>query len=160
MVYANAPPWVGEAMQVYKATAASVGITINLSSAPSNSVIGDISVCKPSQPSCSWELLNWGTGWEYSPDFYPTGEDLFKTGAAENDGSYSNPTMDKLIDASDYQPGQSTLNAFEQYIRQQTPVLWQPEAVYQISEVASDLHGVFPQSPLNGITPQDWYYSK
>jgi peptide/nickel transport system substrate-binding protein len=160
MVYANSPPWVGEAMQVYKSDAASLGITINLSTAPSNSVIGDISVCKPSQPSCSWQLLNWGTGWTYFPDYDPTGEDLFKTGSGENDGSYSSPTMDKLIDASDYQPGQSTLNAYEQYVRQQTPVLWQPEAVYQISEVASDLHGVLPQSPLNGITPQDWYYSK
>ena len=160
MVYANAPPWVGEAMQVYKTDAGSLGITINLSSAPSNSVIGDISVCKPSQPSCSWQLLNWGTGWTYFPDYYPTGEDLFKTGSGENDGSYSNPTMDRLIDASDYQPGQATLNAYEQYVRQQTPVLWQPEAVYQISEVATDLHGVLPQSPLNGISPQDWYYSK
>ncbi|MGA3215291.1 MAG: ABC transporter substrate-binding protein [Acidimicrobiales bacterium] len=160
MVFANAPPWVGESMQNYKADAASLGIQINLSSAPSNSVIGDISVCKPTQPSCSWELLNWGTGWTYFPDYYPTGEDLFKTGSGENDGSYSNARMDTLIDNSDYQPGQASLNAYEQYVRQQTPVLWQPEAVYQISEVASDLHGVLPQSPLNSISPQDWYFTK
>lgn len=160
MIYADAPPWVGESMQVYKADAARVGITINLSSAPSNQVIGDISVCKPSAPSCKWELLNWGTGWTYFPDYYPTGEDLFKTGSGENDGSYSNPTMDRLIDASDYLPGQATLNAYEAYVRQQVPVLWQPEAVYQITEVATDLKGVLPQSPLNGITPQDWYFKK
>lgn len=160
MVYANAPPWVGESMQVYKSDAAEVGITINLSSAPSNSVIGDISVCQPSQASCSWQLLNWGTGWTYFPDYYPTGEDLFETGSGENDGSYSNPTMDKLIRASDYEPGQSTLNAYEAYVRQQVPVLWQPEAVYQISEVATDLHGVLPQNPLNSISPQNWYYTK
>ncbi|MGO9660616.1 MAG: ABC transporter substrate-binding protein, partial [Acidimicrobiales bacterium] len=114
----------------------------------------------PTQPSCSWELLNWGTGWTYFPDYYPTGEDLFKTGSGENDGSYSNARMDTLIDNSDYQPGQASLNAYEQYVRQQTPVLWQPEAVYQISEVASDLHGVLPQSPLNSISPQDWYFTK
>jgi peptide/nickel transport system substrate-binding protein len=160
LVYATAPPWVGESMQSFKSDAASVGIQINLSSAPSNTVIGDISVCQPSQPSCSWDLLNWGTGWTYFPDYYPTGEDLFKTGSSENDGSYSNPEMNTLLAASDYTPGQGPLSAYEQYARQQTPVLWQPEAVYQISEIASDLQGVTPQSPLNSIAPQNWYYTK
>lgn len=160
MVYATDPTWVGNSMQIFKSDASQDGIQLNLSSAPSNSVIGDISVCKPSQPSCRWDMLNWGTGWTYFPDYYPTGEDLFKTGSLENDGSYSDSAMNTLIDNSNDKPGQASFSAYEAYARQQTPVLWQPEADYQISEIASDLHGVTPQSPLDSIAPQNWYYSK
>jgi peptide/nickel transport system substrate-binding protein len=161
LVYANAPTWVGQSVQDLKSMASQVGIKIDLSSAPANSVIGDISVCTPTQPSCSWQLLDWGSpGWTYDPDYYPSGEDLFLTGSAENDGSYSNAEMNALLSAVIAKPGQQSFNAYDQYVRQQVPDLWQPTSAYQISEIASDLKGVVPQSPLDSISPQDWYYTK
>jgi peptide/nickel transport system substrate-binding protein len=161
LVYANAPTWVAQSVQDLKSVASQVGIRIDLSSAPANSVIGDISVCKPNQPSCSWQLLDWGSpGWTYFPDYYPSGEDLFMAGSSENDGSYSNAEMNALLSAVIATPGQQSFNAYDQYVRQQVPDLWQPTSAYQISEVASDLKGVLPQSPLDLISPQDWYYTK
>jgi peptide/nickel transport system substrate-binding protein len=161
LVFANAPTWVGQSVQDLKSVAAQVGIKINLSSAPANSVIGDISVCTAKQSSCSWQMLDWGSpGWTYFPDYYPSGEDLFMTGSGENDGSYSNAEMNKLLTAVIATPGAQSLNAYDQYVREQVPDLWQPTSAYQITAIASDLKGVLPQSPLDSISPQDWYYTK
>jgi len=38
------------------------------------------------------------------------------------------------------------------------PVEWQPNAPYQITEVAGNLKGVLPQEPTLNITPEDWYF--
>ena len=30
--------------------------------------------------ACDWDIANWGGGWVYSPDIYPTGEEIFASG--------------------------------------------------------------------------------
>lgn len=48
--------------------------------------------CKGS--TCTWQLENWGGGWEYSPDIYPTGEEIFATGAGStSEASTQRTTM-------------------------------------------------------------------
>ena len=42
----------------------------------------------------------------------------------------------------------------------QIPVLWMPQPVYQISEISKNLHGTMPQSPIESLTPEDWYLTK
>ena len=61
-------------------------------------MFGDISPC--SGAKCTWQIANYGIGWTYFPDYYPTGEDNFLTGAATNFGGYSDPKADKLIRAT------------------------------------------------------------
>jgi hypothetical protein len=39
-------------------------------------------------------------------------------------------------------------------------VLWLPQPVYQLSEVSKNLHGTLPQSPIESLTPEDWYLTK
>jgi hypothetical protein len=38
-------------------------------------------------------------------------------------------------------------------------VIWLPMPVYQLSEIASNLHGATPQSPIESLTPENWYFS-
>jgi peptide/nickel transport system substrate-binding protein len=38
--------------------------------------------------------------------------------------------------------------------------MWQPDADYQVTEIAADLRGVTPQSPTLSLTPEDWYFVK
>ena len=38
------------------------------------------------------------------------------------------------------------------------PVIWQPDGVYSLTEVAGNLRGVSPQSPTLSINPEDWYF--
>jgi len=126
-------------------------------------VISYSAACTPQQASCSWEMANWGGGWSYSPDYYPSGETLFAAGAGSNDGSYSSSTANTLIGATLTSSGsqaQTALDNYQNYMAKQLPVIYQPDTDVQLSEIASNLHGATPQSPYEYITPEDWYFTK
>jgi peptide/nickel transport system substrate-binding protein len=145
-------------MQALKSQFSQAGIQINLTSAPFDSIIGLLTPCKSAQASCSWQLLNYGGGWTYGVDPYPTGDQLFATGSGSNSSNYSSSRADQLIAAT--VQGHGTLSAYEDYLAQQVPVLWMPQPVYQISEISNQLHGTSPQSPIEGLTPENWYLTK
>ncbi len=152
-----------EEMTAFQSAAAQAGIRITLSQAPFAGVISYSAACTPSQAACSWEMANWGGGWSYSPDYYPSGETLFAAGAGSNDGSYSSSTANTLIAGTLTSSGtqaQSALNAYQNYMAKNLPVIYQPETDLQLSEIATNLHGATPQSPYEYITPEDWYFTK
>ena len=55
---------------------------------------------------------------------YPSGEGLFRTGAFQNNGAYSDKAMDSLIDANVDAPGLAGLYAYEDYAAAQQPVVF------------------------------------
>jgi peptide/nickel transport system substrate-binding protein len=144
-------------MDAEKSSWSQAGINMNLSQASFNSVIGTAVPCTAGSKSCSWELQNWGAGWIFSPDYYPTGEELFQTGAGSNSGSYSDPTNDANITATN--TTQTPLTQYENYLAQQLPVIYQPNAGNPLYEVQKNLKGFSPASPLQGITPESWSFS-
>jgi peptide/nickel transport system substrate-binding protein len=145
-------------MQALKSQFSQAGIQVNLSSAPFDSIISLLTPCKSTQASCSWQMLNYGGGWTYGVDPYPTGDQLFATGSGSNASNYSDPKTDQLVAQTIHST--ATLSAYEDYLAQQVPVLWMPQPVYQISEISGKLHGVLPQSPIEGLTPENWYLTK
>jgi peptide/nickel transport system substrate-binding protein len=145
-----------ELMQAEVGSWQQAGIKITLTTGSFDTVIGTAIPC--SGKSCSWELQNWGGGWVFSPDYYPSGELLFQTGAGSNSGSYSNPTADKLIKETNF--GDSTLAGYENFLTSNLPVVWQPNLRYALTEVQKNLQGVFPQNPLLTINPENWYFTK
>ncbi len=145
-------------MQALKSNFAQAGIQVTLSSAPFDTIISKLVPCTASQAACSWQMLNYGGGWTYGVDPYPTGDQLFATGSGSNSSNYSSPVTDRLISATVHGPG--TLDAYENYLANQVPVLWMPQSVYQISEISKNLHGTSPQSPIEGLTPENWYLTK
>lgn len=150
-------------MAAYKSAASLAGIQINLSSAPFATVVGKAVACK-SGPKCSWQIQNWGGGWVYSPDYYPTGGELYATGAGSNNGSYSNPVMDSLIAATHTASpanAQAALNSYQDFAATQLPgVVWQPEPAYQITLIRNGLTGVTPQNLYSFITPENFRIAK
>jgi hypothetical protein len=40
------------------------------------------------------------------------------------------------------------------------PVIWQPNGVYQLSEINNKLRGVVPQSTTLNLNPENWYFVK
>jgi peptide/nickel transport system substrate-binding protein len=156
--YANGILQVSEEMQALKSSFAQAGIQVSLTSAPFDSIISLLAPCTKTESSCSWQMLDYGGGWTYGVDPYPTGDQLFATGSGSNASNYSNPEADKIIAATVHGPG--TLTAYENYAADQIPVLWMPQPVYQISEISKDLHGTMPQSPIESLTPEDWYLTK
>jgi peptide/nickel transport system substrate-binding protein len=155
--YASGNVEGSQEMQALKSAYSQVGIQVNLSTAPFNTIIGRLAPCKPSQAGCAWQMAWWGGGWTYGVDPYPTGDQLFATGSGSNFSNYSDASLDGLISATVH--ASTSLQSYEDYMADNAPVIWMPMPVYQLSEIASNLHGVTPQSPIESLTPENWYYS-
>jgi peptide/nickel transport system substrate-binding protein len=88
-------------------------------------------------PPDGWELAHIGE----TVGAYPSGESSYETGAGENSGGYSDPKMDRLIEASMNEPGMDGLYAYEDYVMAQQPVVTYAEE--DIVILARDrIHGV------------------
>jgi len=153
--YATGTQAITQLMTAEKSSWAQAGINVTLSGASFNTVLGNAVPCTAGQ-SCDWQLENWGAGWIFAPDYYPSGESIFQTGAGSNSGSYSNPAADKLILATN--TTNVSLQKYEDYVAKDLPVVYQPNQVTSLTEIKKGLHGVTPQSPLWSITPEQWRY--
>jgi peptide/nickel transport system substrate-binding protein len=144
-------------MDQQRADAELAGVRLNLQPETGSTTSQAPGQCAPG-PTCSWEIAY--AGWPFTPDFYPTGEAIFRTGAEFNLGSYSDPKTDSLINAT-MSPGnsQQTLDSYQDYLTQQVPALWQP-STFSIEEVSNRLQGVTPFNVFGYITPENWYYTK
>ena len=154
--YATGSTWIVQLMNTEKSSWAQVGINVSLSSASFDTVLGNAVPCTGGA-SCTWQLENWGGGWEFSPDYYPSGEEIFATGAGSNSGSYSNPTNDANIKAS-YTTTES-LEKYQDFLATDLPVVWEPNPAYELSEIKSNLHGAVPQNVFAYLTPENWYFT-
>lgn len=154
--YASGMQTVGTAMQSLKSNAAQIGISLTLSTAPFNTVIAAAAQC--SGAKCTWQMENWGGGWVFAPDYYPSGESIFGTGAGSNSGSFSDKAIDTLITATNTQSGTEVMHTYQDALAKALPVIWQPNYTYELVEIANGLHGVTPQNPFAGITPEAWHY--
>jgi peptide/nickel transport system substrate-binding protein len=137
---------------IYKSDASKAGIDVNIVGQTFNTVIGE---AIPTNPS--WQGAMYGL-WIYSPDYLPTGEDLFATGAGSNGGSYSDPTMDSLINATQTNGSVAVYHNFANYAAVQLPYIYQP-LNYGIMGTNSTLHGV-TFNPLQTLLPEYYYFTK
>ena len=150
-----------------------VGIDVELTTAPFAQVVGKAINCGPhgaapsSSAKCAWTALDWGAGWIYAPDFLPTGETLYTTGAGANFSGYSNAEADKLITATTDGPASLTIqnmHAFENYIAKQVPVVYFPTATGDPTSAGIDLiskHlGGFINNVYTSMTPETSYLTK
>jgi peptide/nickel transport system substrate-binding protein len=110
--------------------------------------------------ACAWDMANWDGGWDYEPDYYPTGEQLFAAGAESNFGEYSDPTADKLIAATNTSSSLGALYSYENYIATHLPDIWQPQTTVELNEVGNDVCGFEPENPLFTWVAEDWYLCK
>jgi peptide/nickel transport system substrate-binding protein len=153
------------AVETMKSDAAKVGIVYNLKGTTFNQVVSTAAPCGPGSASpaapCTWQIGNWGGGWVYAPDFYPTGGELFETGAGSNAANYSDPRADADI-AATHLAGNPTasLDAYQNYLADEVPFIWQPSFDYQLSMISTRLHGATPQNAYLNILPEEWYLTK
>jgi peptide/nickel transport system substrate-binding protein len=160
MMYATGTQSTTLSMQQLQSSATKAGIKINLRGAPFNTVIGTAIPCEAGSPDCNWEMNNWGGGWVFSPGYYPSGEQIFATGAGSNQGSFSDPKLDEFIAATQFSDLPEAMRGYARYGSETLPAIWTPNRSYQLTEIANNLKEVTPQSPYLNITPEDWYYVK
>jgi peptide/nickel transport system substrate-binding protein len=165
--YVTGFAYVDQEMDDLKSDAAQVGIDLSLTEHPFSTVIAAAAPCTPTQASCKWTMENWGGGWVYSPDYLPTGEELYTTGAGSNYSSFTSPTADALINATT--TGSATteipaIDSYENYIGQQLPVIFQPAQSGNPDSGGPDMiskHlGGVSFNIYAAITPETWYLTK
>ena len=157
--YATGIGWIASEMTQLQSNASLVGIKLNLAPKPFNQVTAQAGGnCVVAHSSCAWDMGNWGGGWTFVPDYYPSGETLFYSGSGANSGGYTDAQNDKMINETLTSPSGAPLHDWQDYLAQQVPVIWQPNGVYQLSEINNSLRGVVPQSSTLNLTPEDWYF--
>jgi peptide/nickel transport system substrate-binding protein len=158
--YATGLGWLASAMAALQSNAAQVGIKLNLESKPINQITEtSLANCVVAKISCNWDFAAWGGG-TFSPDYLPTGDVYFLTGAATNSGGYSNTENDALIEKTLTSGNLSYMYAWEDYLSAQLAQEWQPEPAFQLTEIANNLKGALPQSSTESINPENWYFVK
>jgi peptide/nickel transport system substrate-binding protein len=155
--YATTYAATGQTMQQWKSDAEGAGITIDLKPAQFNTVIADATSCPQKASTCDWQIALWGSE-VYNTD--PSGDGLFLPGSSINYQSYNDPKMTALVNKTLTSGDISDFYAFSDYAAEQLPGALNVPNRYQILAVSSNLHGVTPFSPLQVITPEDWYFTK
>jgi peptide/nickel transport system substrate-binding protein len=160
-LYLSGTAWVQSEMTQLQSNSSSIGIKLNLVPKTLGDVLSEVGGnCVVVKSPCNWDMANWGFGWSFSPDYLPTGDQLFECGAVANSGGYCNPTNDSLIAQTLTNDNLSLFYQWQNYLAPQLPVIYQPNAAYTLTEVTNNLKGYFPQSPTLSITPEDWYFVK
>ncbi len=158
MDYATGITAFQQEVAIIKSDMQQAGIAMNLVPQSFNTIIGETAPCKPAQAACKWQILNFG-GWNFNgPGFEPTGEPLFQTGASSNAGSYSDATMDKLINETHTSPSLSVFQQYATYLADQLPFIWMPNA-YIVTATNSKLANV-GNNPLTTLLPEYWNFTK
>ncbi|HVB71529.1 MAG TPA: ABC transporter substrate-binding protein [Acidimicrobiales bacterium] len=151
VVVAGNSPSLALVMYAEAASWRTLGIGVDVQTASLANVAADC------QGGTGFEICAWGTGWTYSPDYYPSGEALFAPGGGFNVGTYDDAKMTSLISASIHRSG--TLSAYATYAAHQLPVLYQPQATV-IQEVAKGLKSSagFAPNPLGNFMPEYFHF--
>jgi peptide/nickel transport system substrate-binding protein len=161
LMYPSGLPYTDGSMVDLQSVAKQVGIEIALDEVTQTTIEQTIEPCAPSSAACSWELGQYGTAWLFEPDHYPSGDEIFQTGALGNVNNYSDPAVDKLITATTTTPGsgaQAALDAYADQVRLQLPDFWQPSPGTLVT-AASNLRGFAPNA-YGFINPEEWYFTK
>lgn len=161
--YVSGLPYLSNIMQSLKSAMSLAGITVSLSEGTEGQVVGTATACTGG-PTCDWQAVQWGTPSWIWDDPYPTGGQLFATGAGVNAGSFSNGTVDAEIRAVQTAPTQAASKAawakYQTSVAHLLPVLWLPNTVNQVSAISSKLEGATPQNSLGYLAPSTWTLTK
>jgi peptide/nickel transport system substrate-binding protein len=159
--YATGTAWIQSEVTQLQSNAATLGIKLNLEPKPFDQVLSVAGGnCVVAKLPCNWDMADWGGGWSFSPDYLPTGEELFLSTDPANSGGYSSATNDAMIDKTLTSSNLQYMYQWQNYLSAQLPFIWQPNADYQLNEVANNLKGVTPLSTTLSINPEDWYFVK
>jgi peptide/nickel transport system substrate-binding protein len=152
IMYATGSPSVDDTVDALVADWASIGIDATASANTDNNLASACTVGSGTPWSICWS----GDSWTYEPNYYPSGEQTFFSGASSNWGGYDSSEMNTLITADTQ--GKATLSAFEQYAADQLPVLYMPNPE-NLVETNRDLKSsVISPNTLGNFLPEYMHY--
>jgi peptide/nickel transport system substrate-binding protein len=156
LMYATGIDWIESAVRELSSNASLAGIQVKLEAQPFGTVVGTVF---PNTGGSSWQMAYWGE-WTFAPDYLPTGDTLFESGAPNNGGAYSDPRNDAYIldTMHAHTPAlfDTAMYNWQNYLAPQLPVVYQPDAPILLETIKGLDIGV-QNSALN-IMPEQWSY--
>ena len=151
MVWATASPTLDQVFLKEVADWASIGIIVTHSTDIVDKVIADCS------GASGFDICSWGDGWLYQPAYFPSGERLFTPTGDFNVGSFTDPHMTSIIEAT--LSGTGNLSKYANYAAHQLPVLFEPKSA-TVVEVIRTLKSrvAFTPSPVGNFMPEYLHY--
>lgn len=143
--------WVGNLKKI--------GVNVTLKSDTFNNIIANESV--PSSPKNN---ANWGAGdfGGFTNGIYPSTDNLFNTGGSYNQGGFSDPALDTLINASLNSTDPNAIQKELAAVTADQPGIFQPneDRIYAWKTNISGPSASFETLTQFGLNPEDWYFTK
>ena len=163
MIYASGVDYMYSATKELVSNASLAGIRITATAEPIGNIFSAaFCVPAPGQPACpGWQLADWGS-WTYSPDYLPTGEELFESNSNADAGFFNdakdNALISKTVEARTSKQFNAAMYKWQEYLASDLPVVYQPNAPILV-ETVNNLN-IGPQSSTLTINPENWYFLK
>jgi peptide/nickel transport system substrate-binding protein len=163
LIYATGIDWMQSAARELASNASLAGIDLKVTQESFDDVVNAAFGVSPTctATNCKWQMAWWGT-WTYSPDFLPTGDELFEGGAPNNAGDYNNPRNNQLITATlqarTAAQFKNAMDKWQNYLAPQLPVVYEPDYP-SLVETINGLD-IGPQNSALTIMPEEWHYLK
>jgi peptide/nickel transport system substrate-binding protein len=154
LIYASGIDWMQSAVRELASNASLVGIKVNLTAESFDDVVDTAFGTNE-----SWQMAYWGT-WTYSPDYLPTGDELFEGGVPNNAGDYDSIENNQLITATLHARTSSAFYAamykWQNYMANQLPVVYEPDYPTLLETIRG--LDIGPQNSASTLMPELWHY--
>jgi peptide/nickel transport system substrate-binding protein len=156
LIYNSGTSIITEQVTDLASKAKQAGIHIKLQSSNFNFMISNYIDPAFPQNENKWAMLDFGGETDST---YPTTYQLFNTGGGGQVGDYSDPTADKLIQASISSTDAAAVKQEAQYLTAQQPVLFQPnpDIIWAWKKGLSGATNGWANLTQYYATPEYWY---
>jgi peptide/nickel transport system substrate-binding protein len=157
--YTSTPASEGQSVTAFAANLKKVGINVTLKTDTFNNIIQNQSI--PSSPKLAntWGMAAFGG---FTENIYPSTINLFNTGGSYNQGGFSDPKLDALIQGSQNSLSSDALKQEITAVDNDLPGIFQPneDRVYAWSPKLSGSVDSFAATTQFMLNPEDWYFTK
>lgn len=158
LIYASSPPLLGEESAALASDAKQAGIDIALESSSLSYMINHYSNSGSPGDINRWAMQYFGS---QSNNPYPTQYGFLNTGGSFQIGDYSNPTADRLIEASVTSSDPQAVKDEASFLSKDVPVLWLPnhDSIRAWKTTVSGDPASFENLTQYYVTPEFWYFT-
>jgi peptide/nickel transport system substrate-binding protein len=159
IVYANSPAVVGQQVEALQSAAKQVGITITTVPKTFNFIVENYGVPEAPANNNQWAVEDFGG---FTEGIYPTTNNLFNTKGSFNQGGFSDPQLDQLINNSVNGTDPQAVQKEAAYITQNLPAIFQPneDRIWAWKNTISGPPDGFANLTQFALTPEMWYFKQ
>jgi peptide/nickel transport system substrate-binding protein len=159
LFYKNNLPVLTPQLQAFAGSARQVGINIALQSKTSSFINSTYQDAVAPANDNEWAMRIGG----FSSGPYPTTFNIFNTTGSLNEGGYSDPKADELINASVYGADTDAVKDEASYLAEQLPALFEPnyDLLFAVKKnIAGTTPNAFTSLTQYNWNPGEWYLTK